>query len=96
MPRVLDLFAQIHPQINIEGHVESTRTFSKWFWEGDIGIAIGGVNIQEELEKNIRVEEFVQENLMLIELKLHPFALKGKNINKADLYHLRFITLNLD
>jgi len=95
MPRVLALFAQSHPQINIEVHVDSTRKISKRVLEGDIDIAVVGGNIPEELEKNLKVEDFVQDELILIVPKSHPFALKKKkNINKDDLYHLNFITLN--
>jgi len=95
MPRVLALFAQNHPQINIEVHVDSTRKIAKRVLEGDIDIAVVGGNIPDELEKNLKVEDFVNDELILIIPKSHPFALKKKKkINKDDLYHLNFITLN--
>ena len=95
MPRVLALFAQNHPQINIEVHVDSTRKIAKRVLEGDIDIAVVGGNIPEELEKNLKIEDFVNDELILIIPKSHPFALKKKKkINKEDLYHLSFITLN--
>jgi DNA-binding transcriptional LysR family regulator len=95
MPRVLALFAQNHPQINIKVHVDSTRKIAKRILEGDIDIAIVGGNIPQELEKNLKIESFVDDELILIIPKSHPFALKKKNkINKDDLYHLNFITLN--
>ena len=95
MPRVLALFAQNHPQINIEVHVDSTRKIAKRVLEGDIDIAVVGGNIPEELEKNLKIEDFVNDELILIIPKSHPFALKKKKkINKEDLYHLNFITLN--
>jgi len=95
MPRVLALFAQNHPQINIEVHVDSTRKIAKRVLEGDIDIAVVGGNIPEEIEKNLKVEDFVNDELILIIPKSHPFALKKKKkINKDDLYHLNFITLN--
>ena len=95
MPRVLALFAQNHPQINIEVHVDSTRKIAKRVLEGDIDIAVVGGNIPEEIEKNLKVEDFVNDELILIIPKSHSFALKKKKkINKDDLYHLNFITLN--
>lgn len=95
MPRVLALFAQNHPQINIKVHVDSTRKIAKRVLEGDIDIAVVGGNVPEELEKNLKVESFVDDDLILIIPKSHPFALKKKKkITKDDLYHLNFITLN--
>lgn len=95
MPRVLALFAQNYPQINIEVRVDSTRKISKKVLKGDIDIALVGGNIPEELEKNLKVEDFVNDELVLIIPKSHPFALrKKKKITKDDLYHLNFITLN--
>ncbi len=95
MPRVLALFAQNHSQINIKVHVDSTRKIAKRVLEGDIDIAVVGGNVPEELEKNLKVESFVDDELILIIPKSHPFALRKKNkITKDDLYHLNFITLN--
>jgi DNA-binding transcriptional LysR family regulator len=93
MPRVLALFAQNHPQINIKVHVDSTRIIAKNVVNGEIDIAVVGGNIPDELEKNLEIESFVNDELILIIPKSHPFALK-KKINKEDLYHLNFITLN--
>jgi len=95
MPRVLALFAQNHPQINIKVHVDSTRKIAKRVLEGDIDIAVVGGNVPEEFEKNLKIESFVDDDLILIIPKSHPFALKKrKTITKDDLYHLNFITLN--
>lgn len=95
MPRVLALFAQNHPQINIKVHVDSTRKIAKRVLEGDVNIAVVGGNVPQELEKNLKVESFVDDELILIIPKSHPFALrKKKKITKDDLYHLKFITLN--
>lgn len=95
MPRVLALFAQNHPQINIKVHVDSTRKIAKRVLESDINIAVVGGNVPQELEKNLKVESFVDDELILIIPKSHPFALrKKKKITKDDLYHLKFITLN--
>ena len=95
MPRVLALFAQNYPQINIKVQVDSTRIVAKNVVNREIDIAVVGGDIPEDLKKNLHVENFVEDELILIVPKSHPFALKKhKKINKADLYHLNFITLN--
>lgn len=95
MPRVLALFAQNYPQISIKVQVNSTRIIAKNVVNREIDIAVVGGEIPEELKKNIEIEKFVEDELILIIPKSHPFALKKKKrINKDDLYHLNFITLN--
>lgn len=95
MPRVLALFAQHYPQINIKVQVDSTRIIAKKVLNQEIDIAVVGGDVPEDLKKNLEVENFVEDELILIIPKSHPFALKKqKKINKDDLYHLNFITLN--
>jgi DNA-binding transcriptional LysR family regulator len=95
LPRVLALFAQNYPQININVQVDSTRVISKKVVNREIDIAVVGGDIPDELKKNLEIENLVEDELILIVPKSHPFALKKqKKINKDDLYHLNFITLN--
>jgi len=95
MPRVLALFAQNYPQISIKVQVDSTRVIAKKVVNREIDIAVVGGDVPEELKKNLDIENFVEDELILIVPKSHPFALKKhKKINKDDLYHLNFITLN--
>ena len=95
MPRVLALFAQNYPQINIKLQVDSTRLIAKNVVNCQIDIAVVGGDVPEELKKNLEIENFVQDELILIVPKCHPFARKKqKMINRDDLYHLNFITLN--
>lgn len=93
MPRVLALFAQNYPQIDLKVQVNSTRTIVKTIINREIDIAVVGGEIPDELRKNIAVENFVEDEFSLIIPKSHPFATK-KKISKEDLYHLNFITLN--
>jgi DNA-binding transcriptional LysR family regulator len=93
MPRVLALFAQNHPQIDLKVQVNSTRIIAKNVINREIDIAVVGGEIPDELRKNLTIEHFVEDELSLIISKSHPFA-KKKKINKDDLYHLNFITLN--
>lgn len=95
MPRVLALFAQHYPQINLKVQVDSTRFIAKNVVNRDIDIAVVGGDVPEELKKYLEIENFVEDELTLIIPKSHPFATKKKKyINKDDLYHLNFITLN--
>jgi DNA-binding transcriptional LysR family regulator len=93
MPRVLALFAQSYPQINLKVQVNSTRVVARNIMNREIDLAIVGGDVPNELKKKLTVEPFVEDELTLIISKLHPFA-KKKKINKNDLYHLNFITLN--
>ena len=95
MPRILALFAQDYPQINLAVHVDSTRIIAKNVVDREIDIAVVGGDIPEGLKKSLTIESFVEDELILIIPKSHPFSIKNKKyINKDDLYHLNFITLN--
>lgn len=95
MPRVLALFAQNYPQINLKVQVDSTRVIAKNVVDRDIDIAVVGGDVPEILKKNLEIESFVDDELSLIIPKSHPFATNNRKlINKDDLYHLNFIALN--
>ena len=93
MPRVLALFAQNYPQINLKVQVNSTRLIAKSIINREMDIAVVGGEISKDLKKNLTIKHFVYDELSLIISKSHPFA-KKKKINKEDLYCLDFITLN--
>jgi DNA-binding transcriptional LysR family regulator len=93
LPRVLALFAQNYPQINLKVQVNSTRVIAKNLINREIDIAVVGGEIPNDLKKHLIVENFVEDEFSLIISKSHPFA-KKKKITKEDLYHLNFITLN--
>ena len=93
MPRVLALFAKNYPQIDLKVQVNQTRLIAKNVVKREIDIAVVGGEIPEELQKSLVVENFVEDELSLIIPKSHPFA-EQEQINKEDLYHLNFITLN--
>ena len=95
MPRILVLFAQQYPQINLNIQVDSTRFIINNVINGDIDIALVGGNIPTKLKKYLKIEDFVGDELILIIPSSHPFVTKKyKYIYKDDLYHLDFITLN--
>ena len=93
MPRVLALFAQNYPQIDLKVQVNSTRLIANNVLNREIDIAVVGGEIPNELKKHLTIKYFVEDELSLIISKSHPFA-KKKKINKENLYYLNFITLN--
>lgn len=93
LPKVLALFTQNYPQINLKVQVNFTRIVAKNVINREIDIAIVGGEIPDDLKKNLILEQFVEDEFSLIIPKSHPFAVK-KKITKKDLYHLNFITLN--
>ena len=95
MPRLLALFAQNYPQINLKVQVNSTRLISKQISDRQIDIAVVGGEVPQELKQNLKVEHFVEDELNLIISNFHPFA-KRKKIKKEDLYNLNFITLPIN
>jgi DNA-binding transcriptional LysR family regulator len=58
MPRVLALFAQNYPQIDLKVQVNSTRIIAKNIINREIDIAVVGGEIPYELKKNLTVESF--------------------------------------
>jgi DNA-binding transcriptional LysR family regulator len=93
MPRILALFAQNYPQIDLKVQVDSTRTIATSVINRKIDIAIVGGEISSELQKKLTIQPFVYDELRLIISNSHPFAIK-KVITKEDLYCLEFITLH--
>lgn len=93
MPRILALFAQNYPQIDLKVQVDSTRSIATSMIRREIDIAIVGGEISNELQKKLTIQPFVYDELRLIIPNSHPFAKKQK-ITKEDLYCLDFITLD--
>ena len=82
MPRVLALFAQNYPQIDLKVQVNSTRLIANNVLKREIDIAVVGGEIPNELRKNLIIKDFVEDELSLIISKSHPFAKKKKLIKK--------------
>nr|QYB19187.1 rubisco operon transcription regulator [Climaconeis cf. scalaris]QYB19389.1 rubisco operon transcription regulator [Climaconeis cf. scalaris] len=93
LPRILALFNQNYPQINLKVQINSTRFITKSIINREIDIAIICNEIPTKLKKNLIIKSFVEDEFTLILSKFHPFAIK-KRITKKDLYDLNFITLN--
>ena len=93
MPQILSLFTQNYPQINLKLQINSTPIIINSILKQKIDLAVVGGEIPNELKKNLIVKYFVKDEINLIISTIHSFG-KKKKINKEDLYHLNFITLN--
>ena len=91
IPRIITLFAQSYPQIKLQIDIDSTQIIAKKVANQRLDIAIVGGDIPIGLKKNLEIEDFIQDEIILIISKSHPFT--KKKISKDDLYHLNFITL---
>ena len=93
MPRLIGLFRQKYPQIDIELQVHSTRKISWGVANGKIDLAVVGGKLPKELEKKLEIISYAEDELALILPLSHPFS-SLEFIHKEDLYRLRFIALN--
>lgn len=93
LPKVLELFVQNYPQINLEIQINSTRMITKSVKNREVDIGLVSGEIPNELKKHLLVEPFVEDEIILIAPKFHSFASKSI-LSKKDLYGLNFITLN--
>ena len=78
MPRILALFAQNYPQIDLKVQVDSTRTIATSIIKREIDVALVGGEMSNELKKKLTIQSFVSDELCLIVSNSHPFALKKK------------------
>nr|YP_010337981.1 LysR transcriptional regulator [Timspurckia oligopyrenoides]UNJ17566.1 LysR transcriptional regulator [Timspurckia oligopyrenoides] len=93
MPRLIGLFRQRYPQVIVQLQVHSTRRIAWSIANGQIDLAVIGGEIPPELHQTLQITSYAEDELALILPKSHPFS-KMDNINKEDLYRLRFIALD--
>ena len=93
MPRILAVFLQNYPQLDLKVQLDSTRAIATSIIKREIDVAIVGGEISNELKQKLTIKPFVSDELCLIIARSHPFAIK-KVITKEDLYYLDFITLH--
>ena len=82
MPRILALFAQNYPQIDLKVQVNSTPIITNNVLKREIDIAVVGGEIPYKLKKNLTIKHFVEDEISLIIPKFHPFAKKKKLTKK--------------
>ena len=93
MPRLIGIFRNKYPQISIELQVYSTRKVSWGVANGNIDLAVVGGEVPQELQKDLRITSYAEDELALILPLSHPFSTL-EFIQKEDLYRIRFIALN--
>ena len=82
MPRLIGLFRQRYPQINVQLQVHSTRRVAWAVANGQIDIAIVGGEIPYELKDILRKIPYAEDELALILPMSHPFS-KFEKIKKS-------------
>ena len=93
MPRLIGLFRQCYPQVAVKLQVHSTRLISWHVANGLVDLAVVGGEVPSELQEVLQITSYAEDELALILPKTHPFS-KLPNVQKEDLYKLRFITLD--
>lgn len=93
MPRLIGLFRQRYPQVNVQLQVHSTRLISWSVANGQIDLAVIGGEVPNELKDVLQVTSYAEDELALILPTSHTFS-KLSDIQKEDLYRLRFIALD--
>nr|WCH56042.1 Rubisco operon transcriptional regulator [Calliblepharis sp.] len=93
MPRLIGLFRQRYPQVNVQLQVHSTRLISWSVANGQIDLAVIGGEVPSELKDVLQITSYAEDELALILPTSHTFS-KLSDIQKEDLYHLRFIALD--
>nr|UEQ12176.1 LysR transcriptional regulator [Batrachospermum sp.] len=93
MPRLIGLFRQRYPQVTVQLQVHSTRLISWSVANGQVDLAVIGGEIPLELKDVLQVTSYAEDELALILPTTHKFS-KMTNIQKEDLYRLRFIALD--
>lgn len=93
MPRLIGLFRQRYPQVNVQLQVHSTRLISWSVANGQVDLAIIGGEVPNELKDILQITSYAEDELALILPVSHTFS-KVAHIQKEDLYRLRFIALD--
>lgn len=93
MPRLIGLFRQRYPQVNVQLQVHSTRLISWSVANGQVDLAVIGGEVPGELKEVLQITAYAEDELALILPTSHTFS-KNVGIQKEDLYRLRFIALD--
>lgn len=93
LPKIIELFGKNYPQIDLEMKINSTPMITKSVKNQEVDIGFISGEIPNEFKKNVLVERFVEDEIILIVPKLNSLVAKGI-LSKEDLYGLNFITLD--
>ena len=87
MPKIIGLFQQKYPNINVQLNVDSTRKVAWHLMNRQVDIGIVGGKIPKELRKILEITPYVEDELAVVYFLC-------SEIKKEDLYDLKFISLN--
>jgi DNA-binding transcriptional LysR family regulator len=93
LPRMIGLFRQKYPDVAVQLQVHSTRRTSWGVSNGQVDLAIIGGEVPSDLQDNLQIIPYAEDELALILPTFHPLA-KVETIQKDDLYKLKFISLD--
>ena len=93
LPRMIGMFRQKYPDVAVQLHVHSTRRTAWSVVNGQIDLAIVGGEVPPELQESLEVIPYAEDELALI-LPVSHYLAEKETIQKDDLYHLNFITLD--
>jgi DNA-binding transcriptional LysR family regulator len=93
MPKLIGLFRQRYPDVNVQLHVHSTRRTCWSVVNGQVDLAIIGGEVPLELQPALETSLYAEDELALILPMFHPLAQKSV-IQREDLYKLSFIALD--
>ena len=93
LPKVLELFVKNYPQIDLEIKINSTRIITQSVKNREVEIGLVSGEIPKEFQKDVWMEPFVEDEILLIVGKSHSLASQNF-LSKEDLYSLNFITLH--
>ncbi|MCL2924451.1 MAG: LysR family transcriptional regulator [Trichodesmium sp. MAG_R04] len=93
LPQMIGMFRQKYPDVAVQLHVHSTRRTAWSVINGQIDLAIVGGEVPPELKEPLDVIPYAEDELALILPVSHSLA-EQETIQKDDLYHLNFITLD--
>ncbi len=93
LPRMIGMFRQKYPDVSVQLQVHSTRRTATSVANGQVDLAIIGGEIPSDLQENLEVIPYAEDELALILPPNHPLA-RHENIPKDDLYRLQFIALD--
>lgn len=93
LPRMIGLFRQKYPDVNVQLQIHSTRRTSWGVANGQVDLAIIGGEVPGELQDVLDIHTYAEDELALILPVAHPLA-KAEMIQKEDLYKLKFIALD--
>jgi len=93
LPKVLELFVKNYPQIDLEIKINSTRIITQSVKNREVEIGLVSGEIPNEFKKDVWMEPFVEDEILLIVGKSHSLASQNF-LSKEDLYSLNFITLH--